>query len=232
MKKSFLITLASVLLIAAPASAQYYSDGRPIPPRHRKAYCKNNRSNNHYLGSTYFGFRLGLGVSTVNSDSPVLNGNDAKAGLNVGFAVGTQLTSYAPLFFETGLYYNEKGGKSTYNGNKFTYGLDYLEVPLLLKYKVYANSDVTIEPFLGGYLAYGVGGKIKDYDSRKAYNSFDGDYNDTFKRFDGGIRLGCGFGFQMMYLEASYDIGLANVGKDDFDDTHTGCLNLTLGVNF
>lgn len=36
----------------------------------------------------------------------------------------------------------------------------------------------------------------------------------------------------MMYLEASYDMGLANVGKDDFEDTHTGTFNLTFGVNF
>jgi hypothetical protein len=85
---------------------------------------------------------------------------------------------------------------------------------------------------LADYLACGVGGKIKDYGDRQAYDSFDSDYDDNFNRFDGGIKLGCGASFQMFYLEASYDIGLANVGKDNFDDTRTGCFNLTFGVNF
>lgn len=230
MKKWFLFTL-SVLLVALPASAQYYPDGRPIPPRLRHSYY-SDRANDYHYNPVYYGFRIGLGVGTVNSDSPYLDGNKAKAGLNVGFVIGTQLTRNTPLCFETGLYYTEKGGKSTYDGNKFTYGLDYLEVPLLLKYKYYADRDFSIEPFLGGYLACGVAGKIKDFGNREAYSSFGDDYTQNFKRFDGGLRLGCGLGFQMVYMEASYDIGLANVGNDEFDDTHTGCFNLTFGVNF
>ncbi len=225
MKKLVLTSLAA-LLLAAPAAAQYYPDGRPIPPRHRAAYYAAPYNN------TYYGFRLGLGVATVNSDSPVLDANKAKTGLNAGFVVGTQLTRQAPLFFETGIYYTEKGGKSNYQGNKFTYGLNYVELPLLLKYKYYADRDFSIEPFAGGYLSCGVGGKIKDFGNRKAYGSFSDDYDENFKRFDGGLKVGCGVGFQMLYLEASYDIGLANVGNDEFDDTHTGCFNLTFGVNF
>lgn len=222
--------MLTVLLAATPVMAQYYADGRPIPPRHRYGHANYGPGNRYY--HTYYGFRLGLGVSTVNSDSPVLDATDAKTGLNVGFVVGTQLTNTAPLYFETGLYYTEKGGKSTYNNTKFTYGLDYLELPLLLKYRYQASPDVSVEPFVGGYLACGVAGKIKDYGNRAAYSSFNGDYPDTFNRFDGGLKLGCGFGFQMLYIEASYDIGLANVGKDTFDDTRTGCFNLTFGVNF
>jgi hypothetical protein len=230
MKKLVLSTLAA-LLLASPAAAQYYPDGRPIPPRHRYGYSSGYNSS-RYDYNTYYGFRIGLGVGTVNSDSPYLDGNKATTGLNAGFVVGTQLTNRAPLYFETGLYYTEKGGKSTYQGNKFTYGLDYLEVPLLLKYKYYADRDFSIEPFMGGYLSCGVAGKIKDFGNREAYNSFGDDYNENFKRFDGGLKFGCGLGFQMLYLEASYDIGLANVGNDEFDDTHTGCFNLTFGVNF
>jgi hypothetical protein len=238
MKKILLASIA-LMMLAVPASAQYYSNGRPIPPRHRTGYNTGRYSNsygrysNRYnYGNTYYGFRIGLGIGTVNSESDYLDGSDAKTGLNLGFVVGTQLVQSAPLFFETGLYYTEKGGESTYNGSKFKYGLDYLEVPLLLKYKYYAEPDFSVEPFIGGYLSCGVGGKIKNYKAREAYGSFDSDYDDNFNRFDGGLKLGCGVGFQMMYLEASYDIGLANVGKDDFDDTHTGCFNLTFGVNF
>lgn len=115
---------------------------------------------------------------------------------------------------------------------KFSYSLDYLELPIVFKYKAPLGGGVTVEPFLGGFVACGVAGKIKDYQYREAYSSFSDDYRDNFNRFDGGLRVGCGVSFDRLYLEAAYDIGLANVGKDDFDDTHTGCFNLTLGVNF
>ena len=226
MRKTTLLT-SLLLLPAMAAMAQYYPDGRPIPPRHRASYLRGQQ-----YKATYYGFRIGLAVGTVHSDSPYLDGNDAKAGLNAGFTIGTQLTPAAPLYFESGLYYNEKGGKSTYNGNKFTYSLDYLEVPLLLKYKYNVDPTFSIEPFMGGYLSCGVAGKIKDFANREAYSSYDSDIAQHFRRFDGGLKLGCGFGFDMLYLEASYDIGLANVGNDDFDDTRTGCFNLTFGVNF
>ena len=103
------------------------------------------------------------------------------------------------------------------------------EVPLLLKYKYFTSSDIAIEPFAGGYVSCGVGGQIKDYDNRNAFSSYDEGY---FKRMDGGLKIGCGVEFRMLYLDLSYDIGLANVGQDDFDDTRNGCFTVNVGVNF
>lgn len=233
MKKHLEIPLLAIMLttICIPASAQYYSDGRPIPPRKRAAYYADHHQYKSDDYNTYFGLRLGFGVSTVSSDNTTFDTNKTKTGLNVGLAVGTQLTSQAPVFLESGLYYTEKGGKSTHNGTKFTYNLGYLQAPIVLKYKVYPSNDVSIEPFFGGYLACGVAGKIKDYNNREAYHSFGSDA-DTFNRFDGGLRFGCGLSYQMLYVEASYDLGLANVGKDSFNDARNRCFNLTFGVNF
>ncbi|MBQ6064858.1 MAG: PorT family protein [Prevotella sp.] len=234
MKKTVFLTML-IAMVATAASAQFYPNGRPIPPSKRGGYSTTHhpRSHSHYgPSSTYYGFRVGLGVATVNSDSHYLDGNKAKAGLNVGLAVGTEIVPGTPLCFESGLYYTEKGGKSGSGTDKFTYQLNYLEVPLLLKYKIYTDKNISIEPFLGGYLACGVGGKIKDYEYRAAYSSFGNEYDDNFNRFDGGVKLGCGVSFDMFYLGASYDIGLANVGKDNFNDTHTGCFNLDFGITF
>ena len=228
MKKIILLSLA--LIATLSASAQYYPTGRPIPPRHRYGY-NSHRSSGSFLDDTYYGFRLGLNVASVHSDAAILDGSDSRTGLDLGAVVGTRLTSSAPLYFETGLSYTEKGGKGTNGGNKFTYRLEYLEMPLVLKYKYAVAPDITIEPFAGGYLALGVGGKIKNYGAREAYSSFSSD-DAAFKRFDGGLRIGCGASFDMLYLGLSYDIGLANIGHDDFDDTRTGCLNLNIGVTF
>ena len=224
MKKTVIFTLLCVLL-AMPALAQPgYSYSRPrvqTVGRHGNEYVAWHRY--------YFGLRLGMNASHVSSDSPMLDGNGAKTGLNLGFVAGTQLTYRAPIFLESGLYYSQKGGKSRSGQDKFTYDLNYLEVPLLIKYKHFVGNQTSIQPYAGGYLALGTDGSIKNYGSRTAFSSYDDGY---FNRFDGGIKLGCGVGFNMLYVDASYDIGLSNIGQDDFNDTHNGCFTINIGVNF
>lgn len=216
--------------MAATAIAQpgrpYYGRGYQQPRvqtvgRHGNKYIAWHRY--------YFGIRVGLNASHVSSESPLLDGSGIKSGLNLGFAAGTQLSYRAPLFLESGLYYTQKGGKSGSGADKFTYDLNYLEVPLLIKYKHFIGNQTTIQPYAGGYLALGTDGNIKNYQSRTAFSAFDDGY---FNRFDGGLKIGCGVGFNMLYVDASYDIGLSNIGQDDFDDTHNGCFTINIGVNF
>lgn len=221
MKRLTIVLLS--LALTMPALAQY---GRPRyynPPRPHAA------PSHHYTPDIYYGLRLGAAFATVSSDDIYLDGGSLKTGLNLGAVVGFQLGYHSPVFFETGLSYVEKGGQGRYEGSKFTYGLDYLEMPLLMKYAIPVAPDCTIQPFAGGYLAVGVAGKIKDFAHRQAYSSFD---NDGFNRFDGGLRLGCGIQYQFLYAELGYDIGLANISHDYFDTSHTGTLFATIGVNF
>ena len=219
--KRMMITLMSFVL-TLPALAQY---GRPYyynrPP---SVYSP------HYSSTdVYYGLRLGAAFATVNSDDRYLNGGSAKIGLDVGAVVGFQLAYRSPIYLETGLSYVEKGGKGNYQGAKFTYSLDYLEVPLVMKYFIDVDRNLSIQPFIGGYLSVGVAGKIKDFGSRQAYSSFD---KEGFKRFDGGIRLGCGIQYGFAYAELGYDFGLSNISHDYFEDSHTGTLFATIGVNF
>ena len=127
------------------------------------------------------------------------------------------------------MFYTEKGGKTTYQNKKMTYDLNYLEVPFTVKYCFDSGDNVSIKPFLGGYVACGVGGKVKNYGDRVATSSFSSDY---FKRLDGGLRLGCGMAYDLFYADLTYDIGLANICHDEFDSSHNGCLTLSIGVNF
>lgn len=217
--KRIMIVLMSIAL-TMPAFAQY---GRPQyynHPAHGHAYDQHE---------IYYGLRLGVGFSTVNSDDQYLDGGSMKAGLDIGAVLGVELGYRSPIFFETGLSYIEKGGSGHYDGKKFTYSLDYLEMPLVLKYKYEFDRMFSIQPFMGGYLALGVGGKIKDFGLRKAYSSFD---DDAFQRFDGGIRIGCGVQYDFLYAELGYDFGLANISHDYFDTSHTGTLFATIGANF
>ena len=227
--KRMMIAMLS-LLLTVPMMAQYGPR-----TRYRGSYV---RPRTHYTPARpsgympldmYFGLRGGGTFSIVSSDDPLLDGGSMRAGVNVGFVAGFQMVPSTPLYFETGLMYVEKGGEGKYQGSKFTYSLNYLEVPLLLKYNGVVDRDLSIQPFIGGFLSAGVGGKIRDFGHRQAFSSFS---DDGFKRFDGGIRLGCGLQYAHLYAEVGYDIGLANISRDSFDTSRTGSLYATLGVNF
>ena len=96
-------------------------------------------------------------------------------------------------------------------------------------YNINADDDFFLQPFLGGYIALGVGGKIKNYADRTTSSAFD---SDRFQRFDGGLRLGCGAEYNMIYAEVGFDLGIANVRHDDFEAAHTRSLFVNFGVNF
>lgn len=215
MIKKKLIAAALAVTAALPALAQYEDYGG-----------RNQFAVEH---NVYYGLRLGLGITTVNSDEKDLDGGGAKAGLNLGALVGFQLSPSAPVYLETGLFYKEKGGKGYVNGSKHTYDLNYLELPIIAKYRYEMAENFSIQPFAGGYFAYGISGKVKNYDARETYSSFS---DSRFKRFDGGLKFGCGAEYQIIYAEVGYDLGIANISHNEFDSSHTGCFYINCGVNF
>lgn len=216
MKKILIAIICAAISI--PAAAQYETDYGRTTAKSDPDYYQN-----------YYGLRLGLNVATVNSDDSRLDGGSAKTGLNIGAVAGFLLTPSVPVYLETGLYYSERGGKGYVEGSKFTYSLNYLKVPIVVKYKYDIDGSFSVQPFAGGYLALGVSGKVKNYDERETYSSFSENF---FKRFDGGLKIGCGAEYNVIYAELGYDLGLANICHSDFDSSHTGCFYINAGVNF
>ena len=229
MKRFFMVAL-SALTLSLSVQAQAYRDSQYYNSRTGHLdYTRHHNDNVIGTGDMYYGLRLGPSFSTVNSDDKALDGGSSQTGLNLGAVVGFGLSTQTPLFLETGLFYVEKGGKSTYEGKKMTYDLNYLEIPITVKYIIDIDGDFSVQPFLGGYLSCGVGGKIKNYGDRVAQSSFSKTY---FQRFDGGLKLGCGVAYDMFYADLGYDIGLSNICHDEFDTSRNGCLTLSVGVNF
>ena len=208
MKKILLSILA--VLFAAPSFAQYSSGGFSLSE-----------------SSLYYGIRLGMNFATLTGDDVDLG---TKVGLNFGGTVGLRVSETTPIFLESGLYFTGCGAKK----DKNSVSLNYLELPLLIKYGVQVTDEIALLPFIGPTFRYGIfGGKWKTSGEGKV-DSF-GD--NKFKRADMGIKLGCGAEYNKLYLELGYQFGIANIAdweltNHDDASVHNGALFLNLGVNF
>jgi hypothetical protein len=216
MKKLFTFILLAALSL--PTFAQFSTS------RQRSRY-------NHNDTERYYGLRLGLNIASMSSDETSFD-MDSRTGLSFGGVYGFQLANHTPLWLETGLYYSEKGGKTHWVDNagkseKVKMRLSYLQLPVVVKYSFDVVDDLYVQPFFGGYFALGIAGQIKEYGERKSYSSFD-----EMNRFDGGLRLGCGVEYQMLYAELGFDFGLTNISKSDFEAVRTRNLFINVGVNF
>lgn len=208
-----IITLIMVIAFTIPSFAQFETN------RGRSRYNRDDTER-------YYGLRLGMNVASTSSESNTFDTNP-RTGLVIGFAYGMQLSKHHPLWLEASLLYSEKGGKTHQDGDKVTYRLGYLQLPIVAKYGINLDDDLFLQPFFGGYLSIGITGKVKNYATRESESVFD-----NMKRFDGGLRAGCGLEYKMMYVEVGYDFGLANISKDEFDSAYTRCLFINLGINF
>lgn len=239
MKKILFAVLACVAL-AMPneASAQAYRGTYTQKP------AKSGTSNFFEHSDMYYGVRLGAAFSNVSSSSDLIKGGSTIPGLNIGGVVGIALTDEAPLYLESGLSYIQKGGKGRYTLNAqdpadrktydAKYTLNYLEIPAVIKYIYSVDDQMSIQPFALAYLDMGVGGKIKMDELREKRPAFSdhNDYDRHFRRFDVGLKFGCGASYDVFYGEIYYDLGLTNTCNDDFGSTHNRTFGVNIGVNF
>ena len=237
MKKIFaLITILALFTLSA--GAQPYYGGGPMggPGRQNSfggpgkpgRYDRGGFGPDRFYNDWYGGIKFGFTASHVSSESGELDGKGVQTGISGGIALGFNMTP--DVAFESGLYYVEKGGSSRGTGGRFTYGLNYLEIPLVLKYYIFSpGSRAVFQPFAGAYLGLGVGGEIKDYGNREAFSSFDNGY---FRRGDSGLTFGCGVSYSFLYASVGYELGLANIGQDLFDETKNRALVFSVGFAF
>ena len=203
--KKFLVAIVAVLF-AAPSFAQYSSGGFSLSE-----------------STVYYGARVGLNVGWISGDYDKSLG--AKAGMNIGGVLGLRVSDATPVFLESGLYFAMQGAKD----GKNEINLNYLEIPLLIKYGVQVTDDIALLPYLGPTFGLGIAGKTK-YPGEGSVGSFssDGDFN----RPDVGIKFGCGAEYNKLYLETGLKFGVTNILDDDNDAAHNGAWYLNFGVNF
>ena len=201
--KKFLVAIVAVLF-AAPSFAQYSSGGFSLSE-----------------STVYYGMRLGLNVATLTGDAP--DGLGSKAGLNFAGVIGLRVSDTTPVFLESGLYFTQRGARKDKNNY---IDLNYLEIPILLKYGIQASDDIAVLPYIGPTFGLGVAGDTKIAGAKE------GSYKHWCDRADVGIKIGCGAEYNKLYLEAGYQFGITNIAKNDDLSMHNGAFFVNIGVNF
>ncbi len=177
------------------------------------------------LSQVKFGVKSGLNIANATSDD--FEDCDYKTGLSVGLFAKFELSD--KFAFQPELLYSMQGWKYsesrtviygygdsyswevTYYSNEATIKLDYINIPLLLKY--YLTEGLTINA--GPQLGYLVSAKIELKEDNESYEL---DIKDEYKKIDLGFNVGLAYELDFgLGFDLRYNIGLLNV--PDYDET-------------
>lgn len=181
---------------------------------------------------TGFGLKGGLNMANMTGDDV---GDDNKALL--GFAFGGFFTySFSPsIAIQPEVLYSMKGVKYEEGNETLKYKLNYLEVPVLLKFSI--ATDGNMVPFLFAGPAFGFLMSAKaEFDD--GTNTEETDIKDDLKSMDIGITFGAGFGMAMgegqLTLDARYTLGMTEINDDPDDpiDLKNTNISIMLGFSF
>jgi len=206
------------------------------------------------MNAQKFGTKIGLNLSGINTDVDLQSYETSEllAGLNGGFVfdftpkkVGIRIEA---LYSQNG--YKVTADTKLVDGTTdvetdFSLNLDYIEIPILLKFKL-GPAYLTAGP----YFAYAVQGdeivtmttdlgelaesQVED-EGQIPYNDIfkDGEFNGdniTFDRTDFGLNIGAGVNFLMFFAEARYGVGLVDI--NDYDDINSDNLTNNYTITF
>lgn len=174
-------------------------------------------------------WNFGIEAGYVNNTLAV---DEYKSTARNGFKIGAdaEYTLRNHLSFESGLSYIRKGatvsGKNILSSRissiKFS-EMNYLQIPLMIGYKVETGSGFSFKPQIGGYFAVGINGDSfvtgvdnlnQPYEARVTTFSYTYSTNGVAPyrpchRADGGLAFALNVNYRHFTIKAEYDLGLA-----------------------
>jgi hypothetical protein len=176
---------------------------------------------------------VGLNLANLSSKS---GGSAVSTDMNAGFHFGVvgQMCFGEKICFMPGLIYSMKGATQKGNGMTDKININYLEIPLNIRYCFHGCNESGLFVFAGPYLGYALSGKqtldVTGSGSASESLKFGSDSNQV-KRMDFGVNIGVGYNLNSkMFISAQYGLGLSNIdGKGDADNFDK---NRVIGVSF
>jgi len=162
-----------------------------------------------------YGVKAGLNIADWGGDAEHTN---VRAGFNAGVLAEIKFENFA---VQPEIVYSQQGTKVTVNnyfGNsldssiEYTSKLDYINVPIAVKYYIIEGLSIQAGPQIGflisakekGEFTGGGQSETEEVDAKDAYEKVD------FSLF-GGIGYDLPIG---IFLQARYNVGLSNINKD------------------
>lgn len=194
-------------------------------------------------GDTSFGARVGISLANMagaDVDALIDDEKKGRIGLSIGGYVGIPLGT--SLIFQPELLYVQKGVKDVFEegGGKstVTFMLDYIEIPILVKYVIPTSGSVTPSLYAGPFIGFLASSKGNSKVSFAGF-SLDEDFElekDEMNSTEFGLVFGGGLDINKIAIDIRYDLGLtspfkADEGEDALKVTNSA-IQITVGVNF
>jgi hypothetical protein len=188
----------------------------------------------------YFGFQSGW----VHSSALLTTNESYTSGFEIGVQADVPFASWFSI--QPALRFMEKGfSYQNEQGNTQSVGLDYLELPVLAKFKLPTGTIFSPYVYLGPYIAFRTGdsGTVTSDSTNTEYyptNLGTTFSNGDIERFDSGLELGIGIEAQISadtrtFVAIERTISLTNFLKDPSDPFNDGgpvTLDILGGVSF
>jgi hypothetical protein len=177
-------------------------------------------------GLTY-GLKAGINFATIDADG------DEDAGYRLGLAAGgfVALPLGSRLTIQPEGLFSQKGSKSDLEGVSVKLQLDYVEIPILVKYALSGEPDRSFFVYGGPSIAF----KIRS----RATATFgdvtvDTEEDENIKDSDFGLVFGGGRNFGRLSLDGRYNLGLSNIDSDESGEqkVRTRAITVLVGVRF
>jgi hypothetical protein len=154
--------------------------------------------------SLQFGIKAGANFANVNGDGLQGTSTSSLVGFNGGVFLGLGFTDNLSLQPE--LVYSGQGFKESESGETGTQTENYINIPVLLKYKLPVGLYFETGPQIGFLMS-----------AKAKASGFSVDDKASFKSTDFSWAIGAGFQIPSTQLgiDVRYNIGLANIANDN-----------------
>lgn len=166
------------------------------------------------------GFRGGLSLASLGGDD--VEDLGSKTGLNIGGFVHVPLSDVVGLQFGAG--FVQKGFKETELGVKFEFGVDYLELPLLLTLSPPTTGNVGFNFFFGPAVGFKTGCSVSGSEGgvKVSVDCDDPEFEVDLKSVDFGAMVGAGLDIGVtdnvsVVIEGFYNLGLTKIDDSGVD---------------
>jgi hypothetical protein len=175
-----------------------------------------------------FGVRAGINLANQTFKIDGLSVTpESIIGLNAALFYNVSLSNN--LVLQPELSFSQKGSKfdETFLGEEIKSTINYLEIPVLLKYK--SNSErIGFFGQAGPALGFALSGKTTVGDESASIDFEE----DGLRRTDLGFHLGAGVSFGKFLVDARYMLGVANLSDAEEGTTRNRGFMLSLGFMF